>query len=64
MPLTDEDIAQVLRTADRLVNAALPPDYAGGDRARADRQALRTAAFTEVLRELLAQARVPQMGLS
>lgn len=59
MPLSDEDIAQALRAANRIVDAELPAVYTD-PRAREDRRALRAAALPVVLAELLAQARVPQ----
>jgi hypothetical protein len=56
MPLTDDEMRAALRGAAALVDRELPrlsPNVS----ACADRQALRTAAFTEVLRERLAEAR-------
>lgn len=59
MPPTDEDLAAAVVSAEKIIDQALPlaavlPVY------WPERRALRALAFTEVLRELLAQARVPQ----
>jgi hypothetical protein len=61
VPLTDEDITTAVAEAEKIIDHALPlgavdPAY------WPERRALRALAFTEVLRELLAQARVPQLA--
>jgi hypothetical protein len=54
VPPTEDDIERAVNTAAVIINRQLPAALAtDGEAMRRDRTAMRTAAFTEVLRELL-----------
>jgi hypothetical protein len=57
MPLADDEMRAAMRNAAALVDQELPRWLTASPEGHADRSSLRTAAFIEVLRERLAEAR-------